>query len=57
LKDEIEKKIQSYKRTQNKKYKLKEIRIKIEIEIQDKFYFWLNSKIKKKINLTKGLKK
>ena len=57
MKDEIEKKIQSYKRTQNKKYKLKEIRIKIEIEIQNKFYFWLNSKIKKKINLTKGLKK
>jgi hypothetical protein len=32
-------------------------RMRIEIDIQNKFYFWLKGEIEKKINWIKGFKK
>jgi hypothetical protein len=54
LKDEIEKKNQLYKIIQNKKTTIKRIRIKIKMK--NKFYIHWKVKLKRKINLGKGLK-
>ena len=54
MKDEIEKKNQLYKIIQNKKTTIKRIRIKIKMK--NKFYIHWKVKLKRKINLGKGLK-
>jgi hypothetical protein len=43
--------------TKEFKTKNNDKKIKIKIEIQNKFYFWLKGKIEKKINFTKEYQK